>query len=198
MILSLETQVQFFWWMVVLGGALGLAYDGLRILRSVVPHNGFLVQLEDGIFWLCAGFYSFWVILQNHSGEMRFFVMLGLFGGMVIYFNGLSHGVRWIGEGCLGVLQKIIFLILEILCTPFRLVYLLICMPLQRIGRFCDKKRKKCLYFCRNYAKIKLIGVGANGKTFVKRKLGFGEKPYEQKTKSTTNKKSKSTSKRKT
>lgn len=190
MILSLETQVHFFLWMILLGGILGLVYDCLRILRKVISHNRFLLQIEDGIFWICAAFFSFWVILQKNSGEMRFFVILGLFGGMVLYFCGMSREVRFVGEGLLFVIGKILHLFLEILCTPFRLIYLVVRSPLQKIGVFCMKKQKKCLYFCKSYAKIKLTQIQRDWNLFCKNKKWFGVK-QNGKQRETTQKKKK-------
>lgn len=195
MILNLEEQANFFLLMVALGGGLGLVYDCLRIFRKVIVHNGFLLQVEDGIFWLCAAFFSFWVVLQRNSGEMRFFVILGLFGGMVLYFWGASREVRMIGEGVLGVLGKIFRLFLEILCTPFRLVYLLVRSPLERFGGFCVRKQKKCLYFCKNYVKIKSTRIGRDWKAFCKSKNWLGVNLDEQKR--TTTKQRKTTKKKK-
>ena len=54
MILSLHAQAQLFLLTVLLGGGMGLFYDGLRVFRHALRHNAFWVQAEDGLFWLLA------------------------------------------------------------------------------------------------------------------------------------------------
>ena len=98
MILSLHAQAQLFLLTVLLGGGMGLFYDGLRVFRHALRHNAFWVQAEDGLFWLLAVFLVFCVMLHANAGEIRFFTILGLFGGMGLYFLTLSRMVLAVSD----------------------------------------------------------------------------------------------------
>ena len=63
MILSLHAQASLFLLTILMGGCMGLLYDGLRVFRHALHHKPFWVQLEDGLFWLLAVFLVFSVML---------------------------------------------------------------------------------------------------------------------------------------
>lgn len=145
MILSLHAQAGLFLLTVLLGGGMGLLYDGLRVFRHALRHKPFWVQVEDGLFWLLAVFLVFSVMLRASAGEIRFFTILGLFGGMGLYFLTLSRLVIAVSDTIIRLAKYIVGLFWRIVTTPFRLLYLLFRRPLGRIGRFCDKQQKKLL-----------------------------------------------------
>lgn len=183
MILSLQGQAQLFLLTVILGGALGLVYDCLRVFRHIIPHKRLWVQLEDGIFWLAAIFFVFAVMLGANAGEIRFFAILGMFGGMGLYFLTLSHLVLAISDRVIYMVKKVLFLLFTIIMTPFRLVYLVIRRPLRKTGRFCGKIKKKVLHSCNFYAKIKLNAIRRDWRIAVRKKRKSGDNLNEQKRK---------------
>lgn len=73
MILSLHAQAQLFLLTVLLGGGMGLFYDGLRVFRHALRHNAFWVQAEDGLFWLLAVFLVFCVMLHAMQEKPVFY-----------------------------------------------------------------------------------------------------------------------------
>jgi len=166
MILSLHAQAQLFLLTILLGGIMGLVYDGLRVFRHALSHKPFWVQLEDGIFWLVAVFLVFGVMLRASSGEIRFFSIFGLFGGMGLYFLTMSRLVIAISDRIIWLVKYIVVLFFRILSTPFRLVWLLIRKPLQKIRGFCGKQRKKLLHSCKVYVKMKLHHLRIDWKIF--------------------------------
>ena len=170
MILSLHAQAQLFLLTILLGGGMGLVYDGLRVFRHALPHKSFWVQLEDGLFWLIAVFLVFGVMLHANSGEIRFFSIFGLFGGMGLYFLTLSRLVIAVSDRIIWLVKYIIGLFLRILSTPFRLVWLLIRKPLQKIRGFCGKQQKKLLHSMKVYVKMKLHHLRIGWKIFRRRK----------------------------
>ena len=155
MILSLEAQGQLFFLAVLLGGSIGLGYDGLRIFRYSLPHTNFLVHLEDAIFWIGSLFFVFQVVLKENRGEIRFFFLLGIFCGMALYFSILSHLLMAISHSLITAVKKCIHLIFEIIFTPFSLVWHIFRKPVLKCHMFCEKKRVKLLQSLQFYVKIK-------------------------------------------
>lgn len=155
MILSLHAQAKLFALTILIGGSMGLLYDGLRILRRTVPHSRFWIQLEDAVFWLLSVFAVFLLLLRANAGEVRFFAIFGLFGGMGLYFLALSPFVLAFSNTVLRIVGFLLRLLGQILFTPFYLLYLPFRRPLSFVGGFCAKQRKKCLQSLRVYVKIK-------------------------------------------
>ena len=166
MILSLHAQAQLFLLTVLLGGGMGLIYDGLRVFRHALPHKPFWVQLEDGVFWLAAVFLVFGVMLHASSGEIRFFSIFGLFGGMGLYFLTLSRLVIAVSDRIIWLVKYIAVLFFRIVATPFRLVWLPLRKPLKKIRGFCEKQRKKLLHSLKLYVKMKLHHLRIDWKIF--------------------------------
>lgn len=154
MILSLHAQAQLFLLTVLLGGGMGLFYDGLRVFRHALRYNAFWVQAEDGLFWLLAVFLVFCVMLHANAGEIRFFTILGLFGGMGLYFLTLSRMVLAVSDKIISAVKYMLGLFGRIVTTPFRLLWLVFCRPARKIGGFCEKQRKKLLQSVKLCVKI--------------------------------------------
>ena len=154
MILSLHAQAQLFLLTVLMGGGMGLLYDALRVFRHAFRHKAFWVQLEDGLFWLLAVFLVFCVMLRANAGEIRFFTILGLFGGMGLYFLTLSRLVLAVSDRIIRLVKYILGLFWRILTTPFRLLWLIFRRPIGRIGKICEKQRRKLLQSIRLCVKI--------------------------------------------
>ena len=197
MILSLQGQAQLFLLTVLLGGGIGLAYDCLRVFRRILPHKRLWIQLEDGVFWLCAVFFAFAVMLGANAGEIRFFAVLGMFGGMGVYFLALSPLVIAVSDRVIYVVKKVLLLLFTIIMTPFRLVYLLIRMPLKKAGLFCGKLKKKVLHSCNFYAKIKLNTIRRDWQIAVRKKRKSGDNSSDEKAKTKRRSKPKQEKKRK-
>ena len=166
MILSLHAQARLFLLTILLGGVMGLVYDGLRVFRRALPHRRCLIQLEDGMFWLMAVFLVFRVMLQASSGEIRFFSVFGLFGGMGLYFLILSRLVIAVSDRIIWFIKSAVLLFFRIVLTPFWLILRPFQKPLKKIRGFCDKQRKKLLHSMKVYVKMKLHHLHIDWKIF--------------------------------
>ena len=170
MIVSLHMQAKLFLLTVAMGCGMGLVYDGLRVFRRELPHKPFWIQVEDGLFWLLAIFLVFGVMLRAGSGEIRFFTILGIFGGMGLYFLMLSPVVVAVSDRVLRLVKYCAVLFWRIFLTPFRLVFLPFRKPLQKIRGFCEKRGKKLLHSCKLYVKMKLYHLRMDWKIFRRKK----------------------------
>ena len=88
MSLSMAQQTEIFLWSVVFGFALGAFYDIFRILRLIIPTGTIAAFIEDTLFWLIAAFSTFLFILNINSGEIRWYILFGIFAGALIYSGG--------------------------------------------------------------------------------------------------------------
>lgn len=69
----------------LMGIFISFVYDILRILRRVIPHNGFLISLEDLGFWIYCAAEVFLLMYHESNGSLRWFAVLGALAGMLAY-----------------------------------------------------------------------------------------------------------------
>ncbi len=170
MILSLNEQARLFLFVILAGTLIGATYDALRIFRKMIPHSMLLIQLEDALYWLGTAFFLFFMLLQQNYGEIRFFVIIGVFLGMLCYFLTLSPFINKISDKIVAVIHKILLTLFTIILTPFRLIYLLLRKPVKKTNTFFHKKMKKVLQFCKGYVKIKKRNFCRNVKILLHKK----------------------------
>ena len=170
MILSLNEQAKLFLFVILAGALIAASYDALRIFRKMIPHSMILIQLEDAFYWVGTAFFLFFMLLQQNHGEIRFFVIIGAFLGMLCYFLTLSPFINKISDKIVAVIHKIIVTFITILLTPFRLIYILLRKPVRKTNTFFHKKMKKVLQFCKGYVKIKKRNFRRNVKILFHKK----------------------------
>ena len=74
----------------LMGIYITLVYDGLRILRRVIPHRAWAVSLEDLIFWIFCAVQVFGLLYREGNGSLRWFAVLGAGAGMLLYRKTFS------------------------------------------------------------------------------------------------------------
>lgn len=99
-----------------IGAALAVVYDIFRIARRVVRHNTFAVSGEDILFWIAAGFATYYFFLFINDGKFRLYMVAGIILGIFvcrmtvsrIFVPLLSRIFRKIKEFIIKLLKKII------------------------------------------------------------------------------------------
>lgn len=124
--LPFAQQLYAFGMTVAAGITAGLVFDLYRLARRHLRPNPGMSWLMDLLFWLVLTPVVFALLLLSNWGELRFYVLLGLASGLVLYFGLFSHPVLNILTGlfrCLGqALLAVGQMILGVLSWPVRLV----------------------------------------------------------------------------
>lgn len=110
------------------GAFVTVVYDGLRVFRRIISHGNFFVGVEDLVFWIWTAFWMFSVLYRGNDGELRFYTLLAMALGMIVYH-------RTISEPLVEFLGKIGRKIVKLLCYPLKMVKIYII--------FFGKKLKK-------------------------------------------------------
>lgn len=84
---SLVEQLYAFGMTIMGGVAMGVVFDLFRVMRSSAHPRGVLTWVSDILYWvsvtpLVAGF-----LLHANWGELRFYVVLGVALGIMLYFT---------------------------------------------------------------------------------------------------------------
>lgn len=154
MILSLSYQAKLFITTVVWGFILAFFYDAIKVLRMAVKHKKLFVYIEDGVYWIAVVLVVFFVLLGVGFGEIRVFCVAGVFLGMALYFSAVSPLFLKVSEKVVNAVKWVVRMFLEILLTPFRLLWHIFKVPCKKTGNFVTKISKKALHLSGMYAKI--------------------------------------------
>lgn len=77
--------ISAFWGMLVV-----FYYDFFRVLRGIKRHSVWMTAVEDIVFFLGVGCLLVAVFYTYNQGQVRFFVLLGLGCGVLLYNWGIS------------------------------------------------------------------------------------------------------------
>lgn len=77
----------------LLGVALMIFYDGIRLLRVLFSHGPIAIFLEDMFFWMVAAIATFVLLFLENCGRVRFYAMASEGLGMLLYYQII--GKRW-------------------------------------------------------------------------------------------------------
>ena len=152
MILSMTGQAWLFLSTVIVGAAIGLFYDAFRIFRKTARHSGLAVQLEDLFFWVAATGLTFYYMLHRNYGEIRFFTLIGMAIGLVLYFATISRFVLVVFVTVINYLKRVVTTILRIFLMPVRIIAAWLAPPL---GKACGAARKQ-MRRVKRYGKARL------------------------------------------
>lgn len=103
---------------ILIGAALFLLYDFLRIFRRIIPHGSLWIGVEDIIYWLIYTGVVFVMLYRENDGMVRGFAIGGLAFGMLLYFALLSRFVVRINVLILGTAVKSVAGILRFFFKP--------------------------------------------------------------------------------
>lgn len=141
------------------GCIIGLVYDIIRIVRRVIPHRHWAINVEDFLFFIFCGVWFFYILFSDNYGEIRLFSFIGLLLGVVIYFCSLSPIIVRGGTFVMEKLLQVIWAILTVIIYPIRLLLRIILFPFRKVGRFVSKHSKRKLTKSRKWFMMKWKGA---------------------------------------
>jgi len=148
MILSINNQALLFFVSAFFGFSAGFFYDCINVFRKIIKHHKIFIQIEDFIYWTLSALILFFIMLKENFGEIRGFLILGAFIGMLLYFLILSKLFLSISDKVLHFLKKVFTVVFRIVFSPVFTVYSLLKKISLYIARkfikpFKNKKQKK-------------------------------------------------------
>lgn len=168
----MSSQVTLFLLTVVLGMFIGFIFDIFRIIRKIIKHRDFFIFVEDTLYWLIVSFIMFYFMLNKNNGEIRFFSIIGVFIGMILYFCTISNLVINVSLIVINAIKKILIVMFKIIMFPIKIIYKIIKIPLNVLKKIVDKilkPVKKILQKFKRYVKIKLRKIFKELKVILKK-----------------------------
>ena len=153
----LAEQTMLFLKSILLGGAFGLLYDGLRITRIALPTAKWVVFAQDVLFFLVCAVAAFFFLMRTIDGQVRFFIFIGATLGAVLYFQTLSIPVMGVSGAVIRAIKAVLRVICHWILFPIWRIFYNIVVLLLRPARFFGLKLKKTAQRCKYSLKIKHI-----------------------------------------
>lgn len=120
---SISKEAFVFLSAVLCGGLLHVLYDLFFIIRKKSAEEKIVIHVQDGLFWILAFFIIFFSLLTINGGIVRFYELLGVVLGVVLYHLTLSRFILKLVCKILAISSKIFNFFLKILLTPLRFLY---------------------------------------------------------------------------
>ena len=88
--MTVTRELIVFLYFILEGIAGGIFFDILRVFRHNRKVHDFTVYLEDILFWLTLGGGVIWLSYVLDAGQIRIYMIIAVFLGMLIYFLTLT------------------------------------------------------------------------------------------------------------
>ncbi len=105
---------------IISGMLIGIFFDIFRILRKTFRTSDVITYIEDIIFWIITSFFLIFVIFNFTNGEIRFYNIISLIFGSLLYIILISKFFIKINVKLVLFIKKATIMILKIFLTPIR------------------------------------------------------------------------------
>jgi spore cortex biosynthesis protein YabQ len=139
MIVSVSSQVYVFLCTVIGGMVIALIYDFFRIFRRAVKTGGFITYVQDLLYWILAAVIMFLTFYYSNDGELRAYMFIGAFIGVVLYVFLFSKAIMSTSLFIIKIVTLGIKTLIFIISYPIRLIW----KPLRKLMHVAAKSLRK-------------------------------------------------------
>lgn len=104
----------------VCGMLLGVGYEVLRIIRTVIPHHSFAVGVEDTFYLALCGLVLFGLSMEIGNGNFRASYLLFAAIGFILYIFTVGRLFRFVYTAVIGAVKKLFGFVFGKLLRPLR------------------------------------------------------------------------------
>lgn len=143
----ISSQARLFITSVQIGIMMGIVFDLIRIVRKIVRHPSFFVQLEDMLYWIFCGFTGFYMLYICNYADIRPYIFIGIILGALLYFLTFSIVFMKIMTQVIYYVKNIFYKLYQLILIPIKKIQKLIRIPLNyirnRYGRIKYQQKLK-------------------------------------------------------
>ena len=127
-----QNQANLFIIFTLVGIIIGMLFDFFRILRKTFKTKDIITYIEDIIFWVLTGIIIIYSMYKFCDGELRFFMIIGIVIGTVIYMVTISKYIIKISVVIINMVKKIIVFPVKIVKKIIFKPIFIVCINLRR------------------------------------------------------------------
>ena len=83
-------QFYTFFIFILVGMIIGITYDLFRIWRKSFKTIDIITYIQDFLFWIFTGAILLYSIFNFNNGELRSYIFIGIFLGVILYMLSIS------------------------------------------------------------------------------------------------------------
>ncbi len=138
-----ENQALIFIVFTFTGILLGILFDFFRVFRRTFNTIDIITYLEDILYWILAGIIVLYNIWFFNNGEIRFFMIIGIVMGAIIYSLLFSPILIKIETMILTKLKYIIMFFYKIIIIPIEKIINFFAFYTSKINIIAKKQNNK-------------------------------------------------------
>lgn len=162
MIVSVSSQAYVFLCSIIGGMAIALVYDFFRIFRKAVKTGSLVTYFQDLLYWIIAAVILFLTFFYSNDGELRVYLFIGAFLGVVLYSLLFSKIIMNSSLFIIKIVTQILKALIFITSYPIRWIWKVFSFPARKLLRIAGKSVKKA----RSNSKVRLSKLNFLAKTF--------------------------------
>ncbi len=136
--ISNSEQVFSFFTAFLFGIGYSVFYCFFKAIRKGFRHNAIVVFIEDILFFVITAFATFFLLLALTNGEIRFYMLLGIFIGFALFYFSLSEILSSIIAAFFKVIKRCVLWVAHLLTAIFKFF----CKKLQNCYKYLKKPLK--------------------------------------------------------
>lgn len=117
------SQEEVFLLFFIIGLIIGLIFDFFKVLRKAFKTSDLVTFIEDLLFLFMSGSLIVFGIIKLNSGEVRFYLFLGMFFGILIYSLTISKLYVIILYEFVRICKKIVMFIIQMFKNIFTFIF---------------------------------------------------------------------------
>lgn len=136
MILSIETQLGYFFSTILAGFIVGMMFDVYRVIRGSNPPNKIIAAISDILFWILSALVSFVFLIVTNNGDLRYYTFVGIIIGILFYFKIISRTFRFIVIRISIIISTFFVIFKNLILIPFKFIsyiFSFICVNIKEI-----------------------------------------------------------------
>ena len=143
MMVSVRNQVYVCICTVAGGMAIAFLFDIFRIFRKAVKTGRFVTYIQDLLYWIIVALIMFLTAYYSNDGELRAFLFLGAFIGVVLYVLLFSRIIMSSSLFIIKIIAKVLKTTIFIISYPVRITIKLLAVPTRKLARIARKTAGK-------------------------------------------------------
>jgi len=133
------SQFMVFFYTILTGVLAGFLYDVYAGIGYVIRLKKIGTLLGDIIYWVCLTILVYALLLNYNQGEVRFFVLLGLGTGALVYFRLSRRWMRKLVIKTIELLIRLVNWLVAILFFPIRMLMIILTFSFKLLSLVLSK-----------------------------------------------------------
>lgn len=140
---TVSTQATVFLWTIIGGMVIALIYDIFRIFRKAVKTGSLITFMQDILYWIIVAAIMFLTIYYSNDGELRAYLFIGAFLGVVLYALLFSRMIMGSSLFIIKLVTNILKAVVFFTSYPFRMILKILAVPTKKLARKAVKSFRK-------------------------------------------------------